>query len=369
MNKFSFYHVLNEKKENEIENIFQEIKNQINIYHRQFNLTLTSYKKEWNEELKKNDEKYKEQKKEADKIYYDEIAGYEKDVNTLLYAENKSGINIISHQHYSNKVDIDNEYFQFFDLYSKSILIALYSLNESELNRIALKTSEIFNKKIKPTHFDSRNYLISSITYLNLVIEVETEKLEKYITRFVQYQFLRNGIVHNSSKFKEEKTLKTVLSNFKDSISFNTTSGNIKIKNSSFIKDYLQLLKEFYEDLLWQIDFCQESSIVKNGLNHWIKALNDKLKIEQINFEKFTTKEKLISFTVRANGKELRDFDLKITFKKSTTRSFELTDQTNDDLISEFLNYEKKLEGDYIVDVIKPFDFIYSNYSIKILAY
>lgn len=369
MNKFSFYHVLNEKKENEIENIFQEIKNQINIYHRQFNLTLKSYKKEWDEELKKNDERYNEQKKEADKIYNEEIAGYEDDINTRLYAENKSGINIISHQHYSNKEDIDNEYKEFLDLYSKSILIALYSLNESELNRIAVKTSEIFKKKIKPSHFDSRNYLTSTITYLDLVIEVDTEKLERFITSFTQYQFLRNGIVHNSSKFKEEKTLKTILSKFDDSISFNKSSGNIKIKNSSFIKDYLKLLKEFYENLLWQIDFCQESAIVKNGLDHWINALNNKSKIEQIKFDKFTAKEKLISFKVIANNEEFRDFNLKITFKKNPDRSFELTDQTNDAVIGEFLNYENKLEGDYVIDVIKPFDFGYTNYSIKILAF
>ncbi|WP_394908085.1 hypothetical protein [uncultured Mesonia sp.] len=369
MNKFTFYHVLNEKKENNIEKIFQEIKNQIIIYHRQFNLTLKSYKKEWNDELKKNDDSYEKQRKKSEKIYNKAIEEYGDDVYAHTYANNASGLSVIAHQHQSTKEDIDREYEEFLDLYSKSILIALYSLNESELNRIAVVSSEILNKKIKPSHFDSRNYLISSITYLNLVIEIETETLEKYITSFTQYQYLRNGIVHNSSKFKEDKTLKTIQSKFKDAISLNKATGNLRIRKASFIKDYFQIIKEFYENLLWQVDLSQDSIIVKNGLNHWIKALNNKSEIEQFKYEKFTEKEKLLSFKVKSNNEELRDFDLKIIFKKSENRTFELTDQTGDEMINEFLIYEKKLEGDYLVDIIKPFDFIYTNYYIKILAY
>ncbi len=359
MNQFqySFYHITNEKVENEFESIFREFKNQIDIYHRQFNLTLKSYVKEWNEELKVNDENYKSQKTKADVVYAKAIKEYGDDEYSHSYAMNESGLDIISHQHYTQKEEIDNEYRDFLDLYSKSILIALYSLNESKLNRIIELSSDVFNQKIKPSHFNSRDYLNSTILYLNLVIEIETEKLESHISKLKEIQFLRNGIVHNSSILSDIETASNIAKKYNKSLLFNKSSGLLKIINSSFIKEFFQLLKDFCEELFWLIDIKQDSIIIRNGLIHWLGILKENITIDSIKFEKFTHKEKRISFLVLTKDENLKEFNCKITLKKSDNKSFEFTNQMENKKIKKFLDYEKKLEGSYMMDVFKPVTF------------
>lgn len=83
---------------------------------------------------------------------------------------------------------INLKYNEFLDLFSKSTIIALYSLNESILNKITNLSSDFFNKKIKPSHFNSKDYLNAEIQYLELVIEIDISTLEKYISKLKDIQ-------------------------------------------------------------------------------------------------------------------------------------------------------------------------------------
>lgn len=89
-----------------------------------------------------------------------------------------SNLRVIEEQYSSREQEIDFEYEDFMDLYSKSILIALYSLNESKLNAILDIGSKMFCLKTKPLHLASRNYMDSSIVYLNLVMGIEKKQIK-----------------------------------------------------------------------------------------------------------------------------------------------------------------------------------------------
>ncbi|MEX2513324.1 MAG: hypothetical protein WD398_10505 [Cyclobacteriaceae bacterium] len=277
MNQFqySFYHIFKEKVENELEPIFREFKNQIDIYNRQFCLTLKSYKLEWTAELNKNEEIYKSLKEKAEADYKKAVEEFEADDESgHSYAMSESGLDIIPHQYDAQKEEINNEYNNFFDLYSKSILIALYSLTESNLNRIMELSSNVFVKKIKPSHFNTRDYLNSTLLYLDLVLEIETTRLEPYISQLKEIQFLRNGIVHNNSIFTEIGTASNIAKKYNKSLKYDRKSMLLKISSSNFVIILFQLLKEFFEELYWQIDIKQNSIIIRNGLIHWLGLLN-----------------------------------------------------------------------------------------------
>jgi hypothetical protein len=57
MNQFqySFYKIAHKKTENKFEPIFKNMKTQINVYKRQFELTLKTYTSEWSSELKEHE--------------------------------------------------------------------------------------------------------------------------------------------------------------------------------------------------------------------------------------------------------------------------------------------------------------------------
>lgn len=367
--KYTFYHISNKKKENKLEPIFKDFKNQIDIYHRQFDLTLKSYLKEWKSELNKNDKVYSDQKTKANIIYNKAFNETSEDEFAHSYAMHKSDLGIIEEQHYTEREEINNEYIDFLDLYSKSILIALYSLNESKLNQITNITSEIFRKKVKPSHFNSRDYLNSSILYIKLVLEINTDNLEKYISKLKEIQFLRNSLVHNASIFSDTKKAVKISKKYSNSLSFNPKTGFLKIISSDFIKDFFYLLKNFHEELFWLLDSNQNFIIIRNGLLHWLGILDNKISIDNLKFDKFSNKEKLLKFNVIPKDKDISKFECKITIKKSSKATFELSNQTENDKINDFLEYEKKIGGNYIKDIFKPFNITSEKHKIKLLVF
>ncbi|GFE02812.1 hypothetical protein KUL156_54040 [Alteromonas sp. KUL156] len=367
--KYCYYHIINQKVENEFEPIFRDFKKQLYIYERQYKLTSKAYIKEWESELKNNEINYRKLEAEANIIYKKEIEGYEEDYDAHSYAMHSSGLEIISQQYISQKEEIDNEYKNFLDLYSKSILIAIYSLNESKLNTIINKASNIFNKKIKPSHFGQRDYLNSSIQYLNLVVEIDTRNLETYISKLKDLQFLRNGIVHNSSIYPEFKTASKIASKYKGSLTFNISNNSIKITKSNFIEKCFQLLKNFYEELFWLLDLKLDSAIIKNGLIYWLGILDKKIEINCIKFDKFYQSEKSISFKITLQNESKEEYSCKITLTNSKENSFEFINQTKNKEIQEFLEYEKQVKGNNMMMIFTPFNINNNNFKKNIIIY
>jgi hypothetical protein len=367
--QYTLYRVTHDKVESKFEPIFVEIRNQINIYNRQFDLTINSYLKEWKEEIKKIEDSYKEHLTKANQDYENIIKEEGDDGFNNQHAWEQSGLGYLQDQIDSSKEEIKDEYKGFLDLYSKSILIALYSLNESTLNEITNTASDIFNKKIKPSHFNSRDYLNSAFQYLELVIELEMQKMEEYISKLKDIQFIRNNIVHSASVFSDIKIISQIVKKHRDVFHFDEEKGYLKIISSKIIKELFALLREFYEELLWAIDLKQDLLIIQNGFRHWLGIIDSNISIEKFKFNRPSKNKISIYFQAIPKDEDISHFECKISLKKSSKSSIEIINQINNKKINDFFEYEKKSKGRYLLDIFSPFLIDNNVFEIKILIY
>lgn len=368
--KYTFYLISNKKKANRFESIFEEIKNQINIYEKQFDLTLKSYLKEWKTECKAQKDEYNKVQKKVEKVYDKALKSYgENNETAYQYAAHESGVHYIEQQAYDEKERINKKYRDFLDLYCKSSLIALYSLNENKLNEISNHSSEIFNKDIKLSHFNTRDYLMSSITYLNLVIGIDVKQIEKYITNLKEVQYLRNKIIHAGSKFPQEKTIIQIVKKHNESLIFNNENGFLQFKRSKLIKDFLVQNKRFYHELFLLIEKEQNLEIIKNGLKYWLGFLDRNIFITNLKTESFSYQEIKLSFHVSSRKKKIPKFDCKLKIKKATSESFDFLNQTDNETIKEFIDYEEDVKGVNLANVFRPLNISNSTYKTELTIY
>lgn len=364
--QYSFYRVTNDKTSNKFEDLFKEIKSQIEIYERQYSLTIKSYLKEWDGEKEKIEINYKKIRDEADREY-NEIVGDSTDDDTHQYAMHRSGVEAIHYNHIDVIEEVEKEYRDFLDLYSKSIMIALYSLNESKLNSIATVAAELFSKKIKLGHFSKRDYLNSVLNYLDLVIEINIEALEPHISKLKDIQVFRNKVVHTLSVIPD-KEASQIIKKKNSSLSYDRDTETVKIVSSSYIKDFFSLLKGFYEDLAWLIDKKQEYQILRNGFLHWLGILDRKLVIEDVAVTSSSAK-KLINFKVVSPNNSFPDFNCKIGISKSKVKAIDITPQIENEKINELITYENSVSGYNIFEALKPFNFDDFPQKLTILIY
>ncbi|WP_286911872.1 hypothetical protein [Flavobacterium sp. UBA4197] len=364
--QYTFYRVTNNKTSNKFEDLFKEIKNQIEIYERQYSLTINSYIKEWNHEKAKIDANYKKIKDDADREY-DEIVGDSTDDDTHQYAMHRSGVEAVHYNHIDATEEVEKEYMDFLDLYSKSIMIALYSLNESRLNSIATVAADLFLKKIKLGHFSKKDYLNSVLNYLDLVVEINIEALEPHISKLKDIQVFRNKVVHTLSVIPD-KEASQIIKKKNSSLSYDKDTETVKIVSSSYIKDFFTLLKGFYEDLAWLIDEKQDYEILRNGFRHWLGILDRKLLIEDLVVTP-SAKKKLITFKVVSPSDSFPDFNFKIGVSKAKVKAIDITPQIENEKINELITYENSVSGYNIFEVLKPFNFDDSPQKLTVLIY
>lgn len=371
MNLFqsTFYYIANKKENNQLEKPFLDFKRQLDVYEKQFSLTLKSYLKEWDNELLKLKTEYETSRKEADKVYEEVMAEVGTDDDYAPnYAMNVSGLDYLESNYAENHEIIENKYKEFLDLYSKSILVSLYALNESSLNQICKVSADLFSKKIKPSHFNSRDYLNSSIDYLELVLEIDTSILEKYISKLKDIQFIRNKIVHAGSKFSDNKIEDVVKRNEK-LLHFDNDSQYLKIISSKFIKELFSLFKELYCEILWLIDEKQNSQILKNGIKYWLGLLDSNIFITQVKYERVSLNNRSINFKLSSRKKTIPKIDCRMSLKKAKEKKVEITDQTSSSVINEFMELENKSNGYHLSDVVKIFDFDNEKFELNLVIY
>ena len=282
------------------------------------------------------------------------------------YAMNQSGLDYLFEEHSSDIEQINIEYNNFLDLYSKSILIAIYSLNESKLNEIAETAADVFTKKIKPLHFNSRDYLEASFQYLNLVIDLELDSLQKYLPKLKDLQYLRNKIIHNEAKFIELEQVSKIVKNHKNLLSLDERN-QLEIKGSKFIRDLFELFSDFYQALFWLVDARQDSAILKNGFEHWLGILDREVVVEQLKITNTSISEKQIYFKVNFKNFKPSALEFKITLKKGNF-SFTYFNQTEDDLIKDFIGYEGDIKGKNIYAIFESL-MVTKNFQINVIIF
>ena len=363
----TFHYINNERKIEILEKSFLDIKDQLDLYEKQHSNTINSYLKSRQEELDTLEKRYLKVEKEAQKRY-DETIGTEnpEDENNISYATHISGIDYLLHKKIEEIEEIKIKYSDFLDLFSKSTLIALYSLNENFLNKICDISSQTFNQKIKVSHFNSRDYLKASFNYLELVIDIPKEPFESYVSKLKEIQSIRNKIIHAGSQITDESILK-IVKKYSHSFHYNEENQFVKVTSPKFIKDFFNLLKNVYEELLWLLEERQSNKTLKNILENWFGLIEGEIIVTEIKSKKTSEKIRTIDFKMESDNKNIPELNGKLTLTRSKGYVVEIIDQTENDLIKEFVEADK--DGIYLEMGLKTFMAFNKDLDIRLLIY
>lgn len=338
------FYFLNHQREIELlEKSFIAIGEQLELFEKQHSSTIKNYLKSWQEELDDLTKRYKKSEKRAQQIY-DETIGDDdpNDENNIAYATHNSRIDYLAHRKQEDIEEIKAKYSDFLDLFSKSTLIGLYSLNESFLSKICEFSSQIFEKKIKLSHFSQRDYLLSSFNYLELVIEIPIEPFEKYLSKLKDLQSIRNKIIHEGSEIRDNSILKTV-EKYSPNLLYDKEKAFLRIVNVNFNKDFFELLKNLYQELLWQLEERQKYKNIKSILENWFGVIEGKITISEVNSTKTSSKKRTIDFKIDSDNEKIPELRGKLSLTSNKGYEVEIIDQSENELIKELLEAEKDL--------------------------
>jgi hypothetical protein len=365
--QFIYYYLNNERKIDILENSFVNINEKIELYEKQYTITLNSYLKLWDKELILLESQFKKGEEFRKKIYAENLGTENlQDENNIAYATNISGMEYYAEKHTEDKQKIKLKYFDFLDLYSKSTLIALYSLNENFLNETCDISSEILNKKIKISHFNSRNYLKATIEYLQLVIDIEITDLEKYISKLKDIQYLRNKIIHAGSKFTDDYVLK-IVKKYSDSLHYEKEI--LKIIKPDFVKDLFKVLKEFYEETLWLLEERNKFEIIRKIFENWFGVIGERIIISEINYKRRSEKVRTITFIVNSEKGKIKDINAKLTLTRNKGYDVDIKNQSENNLIKEFTEAQMETKGFYLEKELKVFLQFDKRLDIELIIY
>lgn len=351
--QITFHYLNNERKIENLEKSFSDVKNQLDLYEKQHSNTIKSYLKSRKEELDTLRERYAKTEKEAQKRY-EEALGTENpdDQDNIAYATHISGIDYIIHNKSEEMEKIKIKYSDFLDLFSKSTLIALYSLNENFLNKVCDFASETFEQKIKVSHFNSRNYLKASFDYLELVINIQKKPFESYISKLKDIQSIRNRIIHAGSQITDTSILKLVKKH-SHSFHYNEENQFLRIISPKYTEDFFNILRNLYEELFWQLEERQNWNTLKNILENWFGLIEGEISILNLKASKTSNKIRTIQFNIKSSNSKIPRLNGKLTLTRSKGYIREIIDQTENDLILEFVEAEK--DGVHLEMELKTF--------------
>lgn len=368
--QYDFYDWNNQKKENEIEVFFKNLKDQIELHNNHFISSYTSYGRRMDKEIKSFNTKLDILLMEAEEIYQsclidNRIIGSLTEKELDSYAMQVSGIPILLNDKVEGIQNITKKYLEFIDLFNKSTLISLYSLKESKIKSLSEILSKLLNKRIKPDDFNKgRDIFGSIINYLDKVIEIDIQKIEGIKYKLGVIQKTRNKIVHSYSSISEDKLRKTIRNEFKD-IEF--SNNTLIIHKKTIIVRYFDLIKDLFEFLIWEIDKKQEFQILRNGLEYWLKFIFKSVEIQDIdiiNYNQIDIITLLEDYYITFNVNFNKHVENKIT-QQIKINSNEINKSILEKL-ENLISTEEKNNWNRFIKVFEPLYFNSTKFKINI---
>lgn len=366
MNSFQFrlYQYRTKKEKSSFEKLLDDMIKKVGLYEKQYELTRKLYRLEWDKEITDYNNRREAALAISNQIYdeaYNEMREEDEQLR-CSYASHISRIDELESELYEEKENIKDRYLDFFDLHCKSLIVSLYSLIESKLKDLCEISANEFDKKIKYSHLDTRDYIQSSINYFNLVIEMPTLSLESQLSKLKDIQFIRNRIVHSEGKFTDdnEKRIEEIIKKGKGELELlkNDCIMTLKIRKPEFIADFFGLIRELFEELIWLIDCQQNYKILKKGLEYWFGTLDKKNFIKNIKVVNAAKNKKNIEFDVSSRKKNIPKFKCRLSLVKSKENSLNIIDQTNNILIKNFTEL-----ADEMYELV--FDYVFGSFNLS----
>jgi len=334
-----------------LELFFDDIKEKTALNEQHLFTTMNLYKKEFHEVKDKLTQEYKAAMATA-KATYNKIL---EETGDERFASHDSGMDEIP-EHFDHREEvIKKRFLELISYFNKSSLVLFYSLLESELRHLCNLLYTIFGKRITLEHLNNNDYLSSIISYLDLVIEIDVADLDGYISKFKEIQYIRNRFVHEGGEFlreRENKQLHQILNKNKDLLKLTDSSNpgyqTLRVQKIKYIIEYYDLLKYFFNDLLWLVEKKRNYSIIVGRLRFLFGFISENV-IVRINGIMPTKKGKQITCEIESEeeGKSFR-LNCKITMVQSKKDEFKPIDQTDNsipnlDRMLKYLEYHPEI--------------------------
>jgi hypothetical protein len=143
------------------------------------------------------------------------------------------------------------KYHEFIKILNSSTLVSIYAFLEHSLRDISTSTGFFRKKKIMPKD----NYIQKSKKYIEKVSEIDISDLENYWQKVIEFQRIRNLIVHNESNYRvdenkpiEKQQCHNLITNFKGIGADNY--GNFYIYDKDVLLGFCKLIEEFLDKLI-----------------------------------------------------------------------------------------------------------------------
>lgn len=133
------------------------------------------------------------------------------------------------------------------NIHRESIIIAIYIFLEAQLNQLCDIISESINIKIKRKDLDGKG-IEKAFLYLSKVADFDLSKMGREMPYIKNVNALRNHIVHSGGSLPETADHK--LNKFvSQNSNLSGSPGGCVSLNSDFIKEFIELLIDFFEKL------------------------------------------------------------------------------------------------------------------------
>lgn len=354
------------EKNSLFENSIIDFNNKMGLIEKQYDLTIDLYQKEHKNKLRTLVKEYNDKFEKAKKAYSELIASYSRKGYYKFEEENLNSYKEFLIEEYSEKEEelkeLNND---FFDNFSKSILVSLDSIVESKLKQLCTILQEDLNKKIGYSDLNNNNYFATSIKYFSLVLEIPMGDFQSIISKLEDFQLIRNKVVHiDYTEGIEAKSIKY------DSLEIVKKNGIkvLKIKSKDFIKKYTELLRDFFEKVVWKIDAHRSNQILKKRIEFQFSLLGlDKFQIENLTVTPVGEFKKKIELSlININNTK---FNFRINIKRSVSASIKITDQTENPNIKRLVNWINEDADNTFSHIFKTFNLSVKELEIDIMIW
>lgn len=355
------------KKTHQIESCFSNLNQKVLLCEKQYRLTKNFYGIEWKKEVAKLKEQYDFNMEKADEIYkevYNNLEGEDEELKHSIAMRN-SEMDYVDGWYSNESNNIKFYYTSFFDIYSKSVVMTLYSLLEGTMKEICQIVQNDLNKKIGSSDLASKNYILNSFNYLFLVVDLPDTTLKPLIKKLEKFQIVRNKIAHGNSEVTS-KEIEDIIKNSNGSLSIEEENKVrfLKIVHSRYIFGFIKLIREIFEELFWLLDERYENKFLLKGLDYWFGMLDEKIKISHLEISKIKKGVRKIKFIINSRKQKIKKFNCRITISRNKNNEIEFIEQTNLLAVKDF-NQEVESSDSFIFDYIFPY-FNQSSQKTKI---
>jgi hypothetical protein len=244
------------------------------------------------------------------------------------------------------------------DGYYKASIVLMYSQIESFFIKLCQILKDEIKSPLALKDLAGHGYIAICLTYLNKVVGIEIN--EKLKDRFLNYQRIRNNIIHDNSSLIEieGKPIKPILSLFEGA--YTEDDNRYYINDISIVEQFKKDTENFLESLEAEIEkrigFKTILKRMRTGLgNQLFDRNNETVKVDGdkfiysciINRYKIKDEKQKLTITIQKVSKARKILDEEnSTFKIATKEEFlEVFDATSKRIVEIFKHYKSLING------------------------